>query len=198
MISTEQHIILASGSETRRKMLQDLDLNFSVIKSNLDEDELKKNFSGGIEALGLFLARAKAKTVSQANPESYVIAADQVCSMQGQIFDKPGNRETCFKHLKELSGKTHEQNCSACIFYNGTELWQYVTSAQIKMRLLSDEEIKAYIEIEKPFNCAGSYMLEKHGKHLFADIKGDHDVILGLPLVEILNFLYSEKVIRLV
>ena len=59
------------------------------------------------------------------------------------------------------------------------------------MRNLSEKEIRAYVELEKPLQSAGSYMLEKHGKHIFKHIAGDHDVILGLDILKLFNKLYE-------
>lgn len=197
MIKSKEKIILASGSQTRRQMLESLGLEFDVQSSSVDEDLLKKEFTGVVSELGLFLAQAKAKQVSNENLNAYVIAADQVCLLGEKIFDKPGTFEKSVEHLKELAGKTHSQNCSACIFHHGQEIWNCIRTAEITMRDLSDIEINAYVELEKPFQCAGSYMLEKHGKHIFSKVDGDHDVILGLPLVDILSFLYEEKILSL-
>ena len=195
-ILTKKPLILASGSETRKAMLERIELDFQVIPPEVDETALKEQFRDlGVDELGFKLAQAKGYDVSKRYPPAYVIAADQICFFNGKIFDKPGSPDNCVRHLKELSGKTHEQRCFAVLYKNSQLLWQGKFSAYLTMRELQDFEINAYITIENPIHSCGSYMLEKHGKYLFSNIDGDHDVILGLPLVPILNKLFEYEVI---
>lgn len=197
-ITIKTPIILASGSETRRSMLDRIGLKYTAIKPEVNEDELKKQLGlTDIHRLGFELAKAKAEEVSINNPAAYVIGADQICELDGKIYDKPGSLENCIRHLQELAGKTHKQNCFAVIYHNGKLVWQHHEQARLTMRKLSPVEIEAYVKIEQPINSCGSYMLEKHGKYIFESIEGDHDVILGLPLVALLNQLFELGVIEL-
>ena len=201
MIKTKDKIILASGSTTRKMQLEQVGINFKIEKSNLEEDLLKEQFLKENKfidplKLGMKLAIAKALEVSKKNPEAYVIGADQVCFMDGEIFDKPETLENCIKHLQKLRSKEHSQNCSCCIVKDSQILWQYSEQALLKIKDLTDEEIKIYVEKEKPTFACGSYMLENYGKHLFEYIKGDHDVVLGLPLVALINELHKLGVIE--
>jgi septum formation protein len=145
----------------------------------------------------MFLAKAKASSVSLLNRKSFFIAADQVCELDGEIFDKPLTEENAIKHLKKLRSKTHTQNCATVIYHNSECIWEFSGKALLTMRNLQDKEIESYVKLEKPLNSAGSYMFEKHGKHLFSDVQGDHDVILGLPIVKLVDKLYELGLIRL-
>lgn len=197
-IKTNKNLILASSSETRKLMLERTGIKFTQLGSSVDEDSIKaKNPKLNAQDLGLELASLKALEVSEKHPNSYVIGADQVCEFAGEFLDKPGTKENCILHLKKLSGKTHTQNCSVALAHNGKIIWSNQAQAKLTMRSLTDEEIKAYIELEKPIYSCGSYMFERHGKHLFSSVEGNDDVILGLPLVELLNKLYELKVIEL-
>jgi septum formation protein len=197
-ILTSKELILASGSETRKKMLESLGLDFKVIKSKVDEEKLKKTIPElSLPEQGMYLAKAKAQSVSALHPNAYVIGADQVCDYNGRMFEKPGNRENAIKQLTELSGQTHYQHCSTVIYFNNQLIWSHQDTAILTMRNLTRVEIEAYIDIEQPFNSCGSFMFEKHGKHLFSNVEGDQDVILGLPLVSMLAELYRLEVVRL-
>jgi len=197
-IHTNAPIILASGSETRRLMLEKTKIKFSSQASTIDEDLVKKSFPNFNAAeLGLELASRKALDVSKNHLSAYVIGADQVCEFNGEFLDKPGSLENCVKHLKKLSGKTHTQNCSVALAYNGKIIWTHQAEAKLTMRDLTDSEIQAYVELEKPIHSCGSYMFERHGKHLFSSVTGNDDIILGMPLVELLAKLYDLGVIEL-
>lgn len=197
MIRTKQKIILASGSSTRKMLLEASGIDFEIIKSDLDEDKIKNTHPDlNPQELGIKLAIAKAQDISSKYPEAYVIGADQVCFMDGEIFDKPGTLENCITHLEKLRGKEHSQNCSCCIIKDSKVLWQKTEIALLKIKELSDEEIKIYVNQEKPIYACGSYMLENYGKHLFEYIKGDHDVVLGLPLISLLNQMHKLDLIE--
>ena len=198
-IILNDEIILGSGSETRLELLKRHGLNINNFAPTVDEEQLKNEHCQdmGPNEMALFLAKAKAKDVSAKFPDAYVIAADQVCELKGRVFDKPGNRENAIKHLKLLRNQTHNQNCAMVIARNCEIIYVSITKAYISLRDLSDSEIEAYIDLEQPFQSCGAYMLEKHGKHIFKSIEGDHDVILGLDVVELFNKLYELKAIEL-
>ena len=197
-IETIQEIILASNSETRKLMLEKTGIQFTQVGASLDEDIVKKNNPElSATELGLILAQGKALEISKLHPDAYVIGADQVCEFNGEFLDKPGTKENCILHLKKLSGNTHTQNCSIALALNGEIIWTHQSKAELTMRRLTEEEIDAYVELENPIYSCGSYMFERHGKHLFLSVEGNDDVILGLSLVELLNKLYELHLIEL-
>ena len=199
MISLLSNLFLASGSLTRKELLKAHGLEMKTCLPEVNEDDLKKKFCTNFSAAetAMFLAKAKASSVSLLDKGSFFIAADQVCELDGKIFDKPLTEENAMKHLKELRSKTHTQNCATVIYHNAECIWEFSGKAFLTMRNLKDEEIVSYVNLDKPLNSAGSYMFEKHGKHLFSDVQGDHDVILGLPIVKLLDKLYELGLIRL-
>ena len=137
-------IILASGSESRRVMLEDAGLDFKVSTSDVNEDILKKQMIGiPFEKQVIKLASAKAEEVSLKNQDCIVIGGDQMCVCNNTIFDKPGSVEKAIKNLQVLSGTTHYQYSGICIFKNGESLWDHYESVEMNMHKLSDEEILA-------------------------------------------------------
>tara|TARA_B100001113_G_scaffold323689_1_gene294851 strand:- start:777 stop:1385 length:609 start_codon:yes stop_codon:yes gene_type:complete len=189
-------IILASGSEIRKKILIDAGLDFTVIPAQIDEKKIKKTLpKNNYKTYCLTLAKAKALYVSNQKKESYVIGSDQICCFGNEIFSKPLTEENCFETLSKLSGNTHYQNCGISICKDGNEIWSHYAQAALTMKSLSDEEIKDYIEKDKPFMACGAYRYESLGKNLFLSTKGDETTIQGLSLDPILKFLISEKVI---
>ena len=180
--------ILASGSEIRKKILSDHRINFVVQKSEVDEEELKKNILNlPFEERVIKLASAKAKEVSEINFEKYVVGADQMCVCNGMVFNKPGNLENAINNLKLLAGNTHCQYSGISIFLNGKSLWTFCDKATLTMKNLSDEEIMSYVLEDEPYECCGSYKYESLGATLFSKVKGSEYSIQGLAFDPLMN-----------
>jgi septum formation protein len=192
-------IILASGSAIRQQMLRAVGLHFSVEPSGLDEDAVKatvQHLPVGEQAQAL--ARAKALSVSIARPDAYTVGADQMCELDGRIFDKPGTYPNAAAQLTTLAGHTHRQH-SGIVLARGEEiLWEHHYSASLTMRPLTPQEIDAYVKEDAPLSSCGAYKFESLGRHLFAHVEGDHDVIKGLPLLPLLVQLHLHGVVALV
>ena len=191
-------IILASGSESRRIMLEDAGLDFKVLSSDVDEDILKQQMIGmPFEEQVVKLAMAKAKEISEQNQDRIVIGGDQMCVCNNSIFDKPGSVDKAIKNLQVLSGTTHYQYSGVCIFKNGALLWDYYEIVEMQMHKLSDEEIKNYVKLENPIHAAGAYKFESLGCNLFSSVNGSSYTIRGMPLLPLLGKLREMKVINL-
>ena len=170
---------------------------FDIVLSDVDESEIKKSLqTSDLKLICLSLAKAKAIAVSIKNPDSYVIGSDQICCFENEIFSKPKTKENCFKTLSKLSGNTHHQNCGISICLDGKEIWQNYDQAALSMKVLSDNEINSYIDLDEPLMACGAYKFESQGSSLFEEIEGDDSTIKGLTLDPILNFLNSKNVIE--
>ena len=197
-ISPSVPIILASGSESRRVMLEDAGLDFNVYSSDVDEDILKQEMVGlPFEEQVVKLASAKAEQVSLKNQDHIVIGGDQMCICNNTIFDKPGSVEKAIKNLQILSGTTHYQYSGVCIYKNGQSLWQYFEIVEMNMHKLSDEEIKNYVKLENPIHAAGAYKFESMGCNLFSSVNGSSYTIRGMPLLPLLSKLREMGVVNL-
>ena len=180
--------ILASGSTIRKQILSDHGINFVVQKSEIDEEELKKNILNlPFEERVIKLASAKAKEVSEKNIERYVVGADQMCVCNGRVFNKPGNLENSINNLKLLAGNTHCQYSGISIFLNGKSQWTYCDTATLTMKELSDEQIMSYALEDEPYECCGSYKYESLGATLFSKVKGSEYTVQGLAFVPLIN-----------
>ena len=180
--------ILASGSKIRKKILSDHRINFVVQKSEVDEEELKKNILNlPFEERVIKLASAKAKEISEINLERYVVGADQMCVSNGRVFNNPGNLENAINNLKLLAGNTHCQYSGISIFLNGKSLWTFCDTATLTMKELSDEQIMSYVLEDEPYECCGSYKYESLGATLFSKVKGSEYTVQGLAFVPLIN-----------
>ena len=197
-INPNQPIILASGSESRKIMLQDAGLNFEVITSNVDEDLLKNQMKAvPFEEQVIKLAAAKAIAVSSENLDQIIIGGDQMCVFNNRVFDKPGSVDKAIANLKILSGTTHYQYSGVCIYKAGKPLWEYSEVVELKMHTLSEEEIINYVNTERPINAAGAYKFESLGCNLFSSVNGSSHTIRGMPLLPLLKKLREMDVINL-
>ncbi len=144
------------------------------------------------------LARAKAEAVSDLAPKAYVIGADQVLAFGNQIMSKPDSMETARRELLDLSGKSHTLHTSVVVATNGETIWATTEIATLTMRKLSPEFIGRYLAAagEEVLNSVGAYQIESIGIQLFDKIDGDYFVILGLPLIPLLDTLRREGVIE--
>lgn len=187
-------IILASKSSIRNQLLKNAGVKFTVLSSNLDEDNIK-NSGKTPEEIAQKLAFEKAKVISKDNIDTYIIGADQVLIFEGKILNKSPDKITAKEKLKDLSGKTHCLFSAISIVKNEKEVFKYSDKATLKMRDLSDEFIDNYLlNIDQNvLESVGSYQLEGLGIQLFEEIKGDYFTILGLPILPILDFFRLEK-----
>ncbi len=192
-------IILASGSKIRATILQNAGVKFRVQTSRVDEDAFKESMRAeGLSPMDQadYLAQMKSEKVSS-QTSGLVLGADQMLSLEGRGFDKPKSREEAFERLKEFSGKTHHLECAAVISENGEAVWRYVARPKLTMRRLSEEFINSYLDQigDAAFESVGAYQLEGLGVQLFSSIEGDYFSILGLPLLQILDYLRERSVI---
>lgn len=194
-------IILASGSSIRAELLRNAGLDFAIDVPRIDEENILR----ALEAEGAkpsdiadTLAEYKARRIASKNPSSFVIAADQVLACNGKVYSKAKNLEEAKAHLTELKGQGH-QLLSAVVIYEETKpVWRHIGRAQLAMRDFSNEFLDAYLETAGTdiLHSVGCYKLEAEGVNLFSRVQGDYFTILGLPLLELLNYLRTKGVLQ--
>jgi septum formation protein len=192
------HIILASSSAARKRILSDLGLKFDIINPNFDEEKAKPKIKHlKIAKQAMYLAQQKALSVSILYPNSLVIGSDQICELDGLAIDKSKNRNDAIKQIKLLQGKTHIQNNAVCLYKGAKLLFKNSSKAKLTVRNLSDNEIANYVELDQSWGCAGSYKFESFGKHLFSKVNGSDNSIVGMNILPLVNFLHQQQLISL-
>ena len=187
-------IILASKSKVRAEILKKNRVEFEVLPSSIDEDNVKTSLlSEGAtpQLISKNLAELKANSVSSKYYDKIVLGADSVIDLDGELISKPKSRDEALEILKKLNGKKHFLISSVCISKNGNMIWNYTDKSTLTMKLLSDSDLSNYLsklsdEIIYSYNV---YQIEGIGKTLFEDISGDKDSIMGLPILKINNYL---------
>ena len=187
-------IILASKSKVRKSILDKNNIISEVIPSSVDEDIVKESLikeKASPEIISKNLAELKANKVSLKELDQYVLGADSVIDLEGELISKPKNREEAFYILQKLNGKKHYLISSVCISRNGLMLWNYTDKAILKMKKFTDKDLKIYLakisdDVLYAYNV---YQIEGEGRNLFSDIEGDEDTIMGLPIKKIKEYL---------
>ena len=191
-------IILASKSGVRKEILDKYKIECDVIVSNVDEDEVKNSLLGeGADPLLISknLAELKSIKVSNKNPDRLVLGADSVISLNNELINKPKSRDEALKILKKLNNSKHFLISSVCISKNGSMIWNYTDTSELKMKNFAEKDLKEYLDRIKTETLLayGVYQIEANGLELFEYIKGDKDSIMGLPIKEIMNYIKRYK-----
>ena len=191
-------IILASKSEIRKKILEKNNFSCTIVPSNVDEDQVKDSLlavGANPMLVSKNLAELKSTKVSSKYPNEMVLGADSVISLNEELINKPKTRDEALKILKKLNGSRHYLITSVCISTNGSMIWNFTDSSELKMKKLSDNELNNYLKKIKTETLLayGVYQIEAGGLELFESIKGDQDSIMGLPIKQIIDYIKLSK-----
>nr|WP_255408658.1 Maf family nucleotide pyrophosphatase [Limnohabitans sp. G3-2] len=175
-------VVLGSTSRYRRELMERLRVPFTVAPPHVDETPLPGEAP---KALALRLALAKAQAVAALHPEAVVIGSDQVADLAGQPLGKPGEHERAVAQLRQMRGQTVIFQTALAVVCLATGFEQVdLAEVRVVFRDLSDEEIEAYLQAEKPYDCAGSAKSEGLGIALLESIDNDDPTaLIGLPLI---------------
>ncbi|MFA9461906.1 Maf family protein [Thiohalorhabdus sp. Cl-TMA] len=181
-------LILASTSPYRAAQLRQLELEFQAIPPGTDETPLPDEAP---EAMVARLAEEKAAGVARQHPEAVVIGSDQCAAHQGRALGKPGDVETACTQLRSVSGRTVTFQTAICVrCENAGFLRTEVFPFKTVFRELSDEQIRRYVERDRPLDCAGSIRAESLGLALLVRTEGDDpSTVTGLPLIHTVRML---------
>ena len=191
-------LILASKSKVRKDILSQNNITIIVEPSNIDEDPVKNsllNEGATPEIISKNLAELKANKVSQKMSDHFVLGADSVIDLNGELISKPEDRAEALKILQKLNGKKHQLISSVCISKNGSMIWNYTEKAFLTMRNFSDSDLKKYLAkiSDEALYSYNVYQIEGEGRNLFSKIDGDEDTIMGLPIKKIKEYLNLQK-----
>lgn len=188
----KKKLILASTSPYRRAILEKLNVDFDIMSPDgVDETPLADEIP---EQLVSRLAAAKAEAVANQVENALIIGSDQVAVVDGRIVGKPGDHTNAVSQLKRQSGKRVVFLTGLCLHNTETKKTQLeVVPFTVVFRKLSDSQIENYINIEEPYNCAGSFKSEGLGIALFERLEGeDPNTLMGLPLIRLIRMLEKE------
>lgn len=194
-------IILASKSKVRALLLKNAGLSFVSVDAAIDEEQLKLSYiDAGYTPRDVadVLADMKAKKLSNRFPNQLVIGCDQILSFREQIISKAKNTNDLVHQLKVLEGNEHIVYSASVVYINNRPEWRFIGSANMTMRNLSDDFILKYVEDNWNTiqHSVGGYEIESSGASLFSKIDGDYFSVLGIPILQLIDYLINRGVIK--
>ena len=174
-------LILASGSWGRKWLMEQAGYRFEVKPSNIDEPTEAR--LGDCRHYVGELAWLKAEAVALAEPDGVVIAADTVGWLHGKVIGKPEDEADARRIIKSLSGTVHELWTGVCLWHRPTD-WQFCWQERslVRMKVLSDAEIDAYLKTRKWEGCSGAYSIEFPTDPVLTIESGSVSNVVGLPM----------------
>lgn len=188
MKSQARKILLASSSPYRQSLLKRLEIPFEQANPEVDESRLEGESPAEMaERLSII----KAESLAENHPDWLIIGSDQTIALGETVYGKPGSHKNAVNQLKAFSGQSLTIHTGLCLYDTRFKKAQSsVIDTFVRFKELSDETIEAYLEREKPYKCAGSLKSEGLGTALLSALEGpDPTAVIGLPLIELCNFL---------
>ncbi|MCW2392393.1 septum formation protein [Sphingobium sp. B1D7B] len=194
-------LLLASQSESRRRLLADAAVPFETVPAGVDEDAIKASLvAEGLNARDLAdaLAEWKCRRPSMRHPDAFVLGCDQTLELDdGGLIDKVETREAAADLLARMSGRAHKLHSAAVIAQAGQAQWRQIESVTLQMRPLSAAFIDHYLDLdwEQCRWCVGCYRIEGPGAQLFSRVSGSLFAVQGLPLLPLLDYLRVRSIL---
>lgn len=178
-------IILASRSPRRKQLLENIGLDLKTVPSAIDEDGI------GPKEPELYvqeLAELKARDISTRYPDAWVLGADTIVVIDGDILGKPADEKDAFNMLSCLSGRDHFVYTGFCITHkNKAQTVIQSVKTRVRFKPLSKSEILWYLNTGEPFDKAGSYGIQDVGSFMVREVCGSYTNVVGLPVTEVVE-----------
>jgi septum formation protein len=193
-------IVLASASAIRARLLDAAGVPVAQRPATVDELALKESLQAEGASAGdaaIALAELKAQQIARHRPEAIVLGADQILTCAGRWFDKPEDRAQARAQLGALAGQAHELATAVVAFRGGVRVWHHLAAARLWLRPCSPGFLDAYLDAvgDAALTSVGAYQIEGLGAQLLDRIEGDYFAVLGLPVLEVLEFLRQQGVL---
>jgi len=182
--SHNRKLILASSSPYRKLLLERLGIPFDIYCAAIDESPRQGE---KVAELVSRLAEGKARAAALRFPSSLIIGSDQLAVCNEKIVGKPGNAANAIEQLQTFCGQTVFFHTAVSVVCKDTSFhYQYTVVTDVRFRDLSKEEIRRYVEMDNPTDCAGSFKSEAAGISLLQSMTSDDPTaIIGLPLITV-------------
>lgn len=188
-------LVLASTSRYRRELLARLTPSFRTLSPLVDESPL---VGEPPHDLAIRLAASKAGAIAADCPNALIIGSDQVADLDGRMLGKSGAAAAAREQLDACSGQSVIFHTAVCLIdtrVSPARTYNAIDTTHVFFRALAADEIERYIDMERPFDCAGSFKVEGLGITLFERVQTDDPTALvGLPLIALARLLRAAGV----
>ena len=170
-------VIRASASPRRRELLRALIADFEVVPADVEE-----TLAGDPVSEAVRLAEKKARTVARGRTGTLVIGSDTVVFDDRRTYGKPGDEGEAAAMLRDLSGREHRVATAVAVARPGGEIASAASVAMVRLRILGEDEIRAYVASGIPLDKAGAYAIQHDEVPVVAAMEGCYCTVVGLPL----------------
>ena len=179
-------MILASKFPRRKEILENIGFNLEIKSKNIEEISDEEDVIEKIKDI----AYKKTEEVAKENPKAFVVGADTIVEVDGEILGKPKNEEETYKFLTKLSGRSHNVITAYSLINKekNISIKEY-SSTKVYFRKLDDEMIKWYIQSKEPMDKAGAYGIQEKGSVFVEKIEGDFFTVMGFPIEKFIKSL---------
>ncbi len=205
-------LILASASQSRKKLLENCQIEFVQISSNFDESSIEeKNISNLALELSFQKAKCLAENIQNTSlPGEFnyssleILGCDSIFEFRGKAFGKPLDKDEAFSRWKKMSGQFGFLHTGHTLLMCNFDLDSKIltlsktikktVSSKVYFSKLEESEIKNYVDTLEPLYCAGGFALEGIGGKYIEMIEGCFSNVMGLSLPWLRNELFKEAI----
>jgi len=189
MVITSGRFILASASPRRIELLSLLGLRFEVMPSQVDEVFMQGEAP---REHVLRLSEEKAENAAALHPDAWVMGADTIVIIDGDVLGKPRTPNEAKEMLGKLSGRVHTVFTGFTVTRRNAQiLIREAIESSVRFRDIREDEMAWYIKSEEPYDKAGGYAVQGMGAFFIREIHGSYTNVMGLPLCEVVDVLKS-------
>jgi septum formation protein len=193
-IGKDNPLVLASVSPRRKELLSRIGIPFESVESGIEETAHGRLLPG---ELACRIAARKAKSVQHLYPQCWILGADTIVVLANRVFGKPRDARECREMLLSLSGRDHRVITGFCLVDpGGISVHVEAVTTRVKVKMMSEDEIEAYIKTGEPFGKAGGYAIQGIGSFMIEHIKGSCTNVVGLPVCEVINAMITCGALR--
>jgi len=187
-------LILASASPRRRELLRLMGLAFDLQTSCVDETPLRGETP---REHVLRLSELKTLAVARQQTDAWVLGADTIVTIDGEILGKPGSATEARRMLEKLSGREHEVFTGFCIACKDRDIMvREAVASSVLFKEIAGDELDWYTATEEPYDKAGAYAVQGIGGFFIREIRGSCTNVVGLPLCEVVDTLKRIRAIH--
>ena len=181
-----ERIVLASHSPRRKELLRAAGIPFEAVSTEVDE-----SFTGQAGEGVILLSARKARAAEALFPKRFILGADTLVTINGEVLGKPADKADAYRMLHLLSGRTHEVFTGVSVISPSGELFSSADRSEVTFCSVPEDEIRAYACSSEPLDKAGAYALQGRASLWITCLEGSWSSVIGLPLHLVRTLLLS-------